>query len=465
VWADSNKIACYSIPVFRDNSNKASGTFYLSVLVAPALNQTTQPPLLYLHGGPGIATLENVPRYLKSKTWKFLREKRSLVFFDYRGTGSSEPSLCPDILDSLSELSGKNMPAELKQSYKVELYRKCRMQLLSGGIDVSVFNSFQLSEDAETIRKALKIIKWNIYGVSFGTTVALNLLRNHGKNINSVMLDSPFPPNAPWLDFVRPFDTCFKVLEKNIAADPIAFSHFPSIRSDFVKAVTRLNKNPARIKNNKGTGEYDFSGDDFAWSIWTAMLKPAAIPLVPLTIQQVGNGNDSILSKWVVAFNDPNAHGKFSEFQSKAILCYEGKPRTENDTKAALLAKYPDFSSFNIDFEGDVCGALQPNTAGPEVFEPVASKVPVLILSGEYDPVCPPYFGEITAKTLTKSTFIVVPSASHAAIHVDECLWKMADTFFSNPNKKLSPGCVNTRLKIKFITGNLQQALAHFNKP
>lgn len=437
MWADSNKISCYLIPVLRDLSNKASGKFYLSVLVAPSLNKTNERPLLYLHGGPGIATLENVPRYLKSKTWKLIREKRPLIFFDYRGTGFSEPTLCADIKDSLTEFSRTNKSPEAKQSYKVALYRKCRIQLLSNGIDVSTFNSFQLSEDAEAIRKSLQIDKWNVYGVSFGTTVALNLLRNHDKHISSMILDSPFPPNAPWLDFVRPFDTCFKVLEKNISADSIAFSHFPSTRTDFVKAVSRLNKIPAKIKSNDNRDEYDFNGDDFAWSVWTAMLKPNAIPFVPLVIHEIGNGKDSILSKWVAAFNNPNSFGMFSELQSKAILCYEAKPRTEADTKTSLLAKYPDFSSFNIDFEGDVCEAWQPKGAGKQVFEPVVSSVPVLILSGEYDPVCPPFFGEITAKTLSKSTFIIVPSASHAAIHVDECLRNMPLLFYQIRQKSL----------------------------
>ena len=464
LWADSNKISCYLIPVLRDVSNKEKGKFYLSVLVAPSINKTNEIPLLYLHGGPGIATLENVPRYLNSKTWKLIREKRSLIFFDYRGTGFSEPPLCPDIKDSLTEFSRNNTSPAAKQSYKIALYRKCRFQLLSKGIDVSAFNTFQLSEDAETIRKSLQLDKWAVYGVSFGTTVALNLLRNHGKPISAMILDSPFPPNAPWLDFVRPFDTCFKVLEKNIAADPIAFSHFPSIRTDFAKAVVRLNKNPARIKNKDNHAEYDFNGEDFAWSVWTAMLTPKAIPFVPLTIHEVGNGNDSILSKWVEAFKDPNSFGMFSELQSKAILCYEAKPKTEADTKTSLLAKYPDFSSFNIDFEGDVCEAWQPKTAGKQVFEPVVSNVPVLILSGEYDPVCPPFFGEITAKTLSKSTFIIVPSASHAAIHVDECLRNIAATFLSNPEKKLTLNCVINRPQINFITNGLIKALADFNK-
>ncbi|MEO7306436.1 MAG: alpha/beta fold hydrolase [Ferruginibacter sp.] len=462
LWADSNKVSCYLIPVLKTTSTPSNGKIYLATVLTASLNKTNEKPLLYLHGGPGIATLENVPRYLQSKIWKLVREKRPIIFFDYRGTGFSEPVLCPDMKDSLSQFQKINSTAAARKSYKIALYKKCRNQLLADGIEVSSFNTAQLAEDAEAIRKALQIDSWNVYGVSYGTTVALNLLRNHNKHINSIILDSPFPPNAPWLDFVRPFDTCFKVLEKKIAADPIAISHFPSIRTDFVKAVARLNKNPIKIKNNENKSDYDFNGDDFAWSVWKAMLNPKSIPFVPLAIHEVGSGNDSILSKWVEAFNKPNSFGKFSEPQSDAISCYESRPRTAEDTKASLLSKYPDFSPFYIDFEGEICDAWQPESGSPEIFQPVKSNVPALILSGEYDPVCPPIFGEITAKTLSKSTFIIVPSASHAAINIDDCVRNITDEFLSNPKIKLNSECVSNRSKINFAYDNLAKLLSEF---
>lgn len=464
LWADTNKVSCYLIPVQRDVSDPAKGNFQLAVVKALALSQSNEQPLLYLHGGPGIATLENVPRYLESKTWQGIRKDRSIIFFDYRGTGFSEPDLCPGVMDSLAMAAGKNLSRGELQSYKIQLFRQCRMNHLSEGIDIATFSSFQSAEDAEMIRQKMEIDQWNVYGVSHGTTVALNLLRNHGNHIRSMILDSPFPPNAPWPDFVRPFALSFKVLEEKIAADKVIFSHFPSIRNDFVGAVTRLNKDPYKITINEKGDVYPFTGNDFAWSIWRALLKPATLPFVPLALKEVANGNDSILFTWVTSFSDPNSFGKFSEFQSKAILCYEGKPKNETDTRASLLEQYPDFASFNIDFEGDLCAAWQPQTADKQIFDPVASDVPVLILSGEYDPVCPPLFGEITARTLSNSTFINYPAASHAVIHMNDCSRKMAVSFLSDPSKKPELNCVESQTPIKFITDNLLESLSEYHK-
>jgi pimeloyl-ACP methyl ester carboxylesterase len=208
--------------------------------------------------------------------------------------------------------------------------------------------------------------------------------------------------------------------------------------------------------------ETNYSGDDFAWSVWKAMLNPKSIPFVPLAIHEIANGNDSILPIWKTAFSSPNAFGKYSEAQDRAIICFEGRPTTEEESQQSLLLKYPEFSSFNTAFNEGICNAFRPEVAGKKIFAPVVSNKPVLILAGEYDPVCPPLFAEITAKTLSKSTLIIVPSASHAAVFADDCIRNITNSFISNPTVKPQINCVKDRLKIKFVTEDLMKALKNF---
>lgn len=464
IWADSNKVSCFLIPVHKNVAAPDSGKYSLAVVIAKAMHDAKHSPLLYLHGGPGIATIENLKRYLRSPTWKLLREQGDLVFFDYRGTGFSDPELCNYIQDSLAAFISTNASSQDISAKENLLYKNCRETLLTKGVNLADFTSFQLAADAEAIRRALQIPEWNIYGVSYGTTVALNLLRSFSSNIKSVILDSPFPPNTPWNDFVRPFDTCFNALESCISRDSVNARIFPSIRKDYVKAVSRLNKKPAQLSNeqNGSRTEYRYDGDDFAWSIWSAMLSPKSIPYVPIVIQEIANGNDSILQQWSTAFSSPDAHGKFSEAQSHAISCFETRPQKFEDTKESLTMKYPDFISFNSGYNTQLCDIWRPEIANKEIFEPVVSDVPILVLSGEFDPVCPPLFGTITAKTLTNSTLIIVPAASHAAIHADDCLRKIANDFILNPRKKLPTRCVYDRKKIDFVTSDVITALRNY---
>ncbi len=454
-WAAENAVKCYLMPVPRD-SNPAPGKYYLAVAVAES--QGKHEPLLYLHGGPGIATLGNLPKYLKSETWQRIRDQRPLIFFDYRGTGASQPELCPGLEKELAEVSVK-MPASELHAYKLEKLRKCRAAHLAEGIDVAAFSSNQSALDAEAIRNLLNIPLWNVYGVSHGSTVALNLLRNHPQSIRAMILDSPFPPNAPWLDFVRPFAKSFENLEHKIAADPTARARFPNIRETFASAVESLNTQPLQIAIDASGNTRPFTGNDFAWSIWYAMLKPVALPVVPLAISEFEKRNAAIVMDWMTAFSDPEGFGKFSDLQSKAILCYEGSPKTADDTKESLAKKYPEFAAFNIDFEDDLCAVWQPKRAPAKAFEPVVSDVPVLILSGEYDPVCPPIFGELASRTLPRSTFLSIPAESHAAIHADDCLRGIAMDFLLNPEVKVNTQCVARRPKILFATEDLKSEL------
>jgi len=145
-------------------------------------------------------------------------------------------------------------------------------------------------------------------------------------------------------------------------------------------------------------------------------------------------------------------------------LCYEGRPRSSEDSEAYLRQHYPDFASFISAFDEAICNVWRPDIATKKTFEAVVSNVPVLILSGEYDPVCPPMFGNITAATLSKSVHLVVPAASHAAIHADDCIRNIAVGFLSNPSEKIDEKCVNERTKINFVTADLVKALDGIKK-
>jgi len=459
VWADSNKIKCYRIPVERNYSKPRGQQYQLAVAVVPGLNNGPPEPLLYLHGGPGIATLGNLRRYLGLKTFTLLRQDRSLIFFDYRGTGFSEPVLCSTLSDSIREISNAKLPLTEQIPKMQHAYLQCKNDLARQNILLSDFSTLQSSADAEDIRKQLGIDKWNIYAVSHGTTVALNMMRQFPKQIRSVILDSPFPPNAPWSDFVHPFNTSFKILEENIKADTISAKLFPSIRTDFIKISNQLRSSPLLMPLTSKTGatkNYLFDDGDFAWSVWTAMLSPRTIPLIPLALKEIAAGKDSILILWAKMFNDPNAFGEFALAQSKAILLYESKPRSEEEREQFLIQNFPDFASLIIPGRDSILTEIfRPDSPPRNYFDPVSSNIPTLVFSGEFDPVCPPLFAQVTIKTLSHSQLIVVPAASHSAIGADDCIRNIAKLFYQAPQKKLDAGCVDKREKIKFVTSDL----------
>jgi pimeloyl-ACP methyl ester carboxylesterase len=462
-WADTNRIKCYQVPVERNFSKPRGQHYLLAVAVAPALNKVTSDPLLYLHGGPGIETLGNLPRYLKTKTFTLLRQDRSMIFFDYRGTGTSTPALCNWLSDSVREITNAKLPLTERIPQMQRRYIKCKEELAAQNILLSDFSSLQSASDAEVIRKQLHINKWNIYSVSHGTTVALHMMRQFPDYIRSVILDSPFPPNAPWLDFIRPFDLSFKALEKAINEDSLNTQLFPSIRNDFIEITRRLRTSPLSIpfagKRDSNQG-YLFDDGDFIWSVWTAMLYSKSIPLIPMALKEMAAGNDSLILLWAKTYNDPNAFGQFALAQSKAILLYETKPRSEADRDNSLIINFPDFASMIIPgMDSSLAKVFRDDLPPHDYFNSVSSSIPTLVFSGEFDPVCSPFFGHLAAKTLLHSVMVVVPAASHAAMYTDDCTRNIAKAFYQNPLRKPDIGCTAKRETIKFVTVGVRDLL------
>ena len=68
------------------------------------------------------------------------------------------------------------------------------------GIDFSSYQIRGIAEDIVDLRIALGIDKWNLYGVTFGSRIALELIAIDEAAINSVVLDSPLPGNVAAYD-------------------------------------------------------------------------------------------------------------------------------------------------------------------------------------------------------------------------------------------------------------------------
>src|SRR5678816_1236470 len=71
--------------------------------------------------------------------------------------------------------------------------------------------------------------------------------------------------------------------------------------------------------------------------------------------------------------------------------------------------------SYIVDEYRTAC-ALWPKAAVASDFRtPVTARVPVLLVSGKYDPVTPPEFGERIAKSLPLARHIVVANSGHGS--------------------------------------------------
>ena len=109
-------------------------------------------------------------------------QNRDLILLDQRGTGYSEPTLdCPEF----AEVDEQENPGAL-----------CYDRLTEEGINLAAYNTQENAADVADLRVALGIEEWDLLGISYGTRLALEVMRRHPEGVHAVILDSPFPPNA-----------------------------------------------------------------------------------------------------------------------------------------------------------------------------------------------------------------------------------------------------------------------------
>ena len=184
---------CGRISVPESRQRPGGRTIRLSVAIIPAkAAKPKSDPIVWLAGGPGDDAITEVPMALAGK----LNENRDVIFLSQRGTYSAQPRLTCESLDRWA-LETLNVPwdaAAAGNAYSAATL-KCRRELAAKTDDLGAFNTLESADDLEDLRVALHIAKWNLYGISYGTDLALTYMRRHPGGIRAVGIDGVLPPS------------------------------------------------------------------------------------------------------------------------------------------------------------------------------------------------------------------------------------------------------------------------------
>ena len=179
-----------TVPESRAQPNGQSIRIAVARVNAAAPNSKPD-PLVYLTGGPGGSGLLSAVQRVRAG-WN---TDRDVIFLDQRGTWKSEPHLaCPEIDAFLAEWPVLDTAAPATAVKSADASAACRQRLVTEGWTPSDYNTTENSADIADLRIAMGIDEWNLYGVSYGTNLALQVLRDHPAGIRSVVLDSVVAP-------------------------------------------------------------------------------------------------------------------------------------------------------------------------------------------------------------------------------------------------------------------------------
>lgn len=456
-------IECGYLTVPADWSNPDSGeTLRLAVGIFRAQSSEPAPdPIVYLEGGPGGNALEIYGQAFDA-IFGPLAQDRDFIVFDQRGTGLSEPALdCPEITRFAFDTLAEDMETDEALALQLEATLECRNRLVEEGIDLNVFNSVQNAADVEALRLALGYESWNLYGVSYGTRLALTVMRDFPDGVRSVILDSAYPLEAD-LYAEQPINAerAFTALFDACAGDPVCAVAYPDLEATFYAAVDALNAEPVIV--NIGVplqrDRYDalINGDVLIAVLFQSLYSAELIPNLPAMIADAAAGSyDGVGQLYGVLLANLNFISYGMHYSAQ---CAEEVPFGSAEMVMAGAADLPDalrayFASSLESADGlfSLCAAWIDAAPDADENEPVTSAIPALVLAGAFDPITPPRWGAQVADTLENSFFFEVPSVGHGVALSNACAAGMAAAFVADPASTPDDACLATIAAPNFV--------------
>jgi pimeloyl-ACP methyl ester carboxylesterase len=422
---------CGRLSVPEDPENPGGRQIDLNIAVISAISRKPAPdPLFFIAGGPGEAATQS---YLSiSDAFEQVNQKREIILVDQRGTGGSNPLRCDfSNLDIQADVS----PQEVKTSIEA-----CLQDL---DADPRFYTTTLAVRDLDRVREAMGFDKINLYGVSYGTRVALDYLHQYPERVRSVILDGVVPPN--WSigpDVAADAQRALDMIFERCQADSECNQAFPNLTSKFGTLLKTLEAGPVDIQlpdpiSGEGV-DFHLSYDFFASTIHTLSYSPESSALIPLLIDDAFQKSDysKIAAQGLADFDLVNS--LLSNGMRFSIVCTEDVPYY---AEAAYTEGYLGESIIRS-FE-QVCQFWPNGTLPTDFRDPVSSDAPVLILSGEADPVTPPENGAIVAQNLPNSLHLILTGQGHGNIFRG-CIPSIAADFIeSGTISGLDTACTN----------------------
>jgi pimeloyl-ACP methyl ester carboxylesterase len=434
------EVWCGHYEVFEDRASRSGRKIKLKIVVFPATGPNKAPdPLFYIPGGPGSSATEDAP-YV-AQDWAKIRERRDLVFVDQRGTGGWNPLNC-DFFDP------QNIDSYFGFYFPLEDIKKCR-KILERTSDLKLYTTEIASDDLDEVRAALGYEQINVSGGSYGTRASLDFIKRHPKSVRAALLQgiSPQYQTMP-LDFPQHTERALKGVLNECLADEPCRKAFPNVLNDHKMVLSRLLKGPVEttIKHPETKADITvrLTRDLAAEAIRYMLYQGAASSRLPLILNSAAKGNFSPLADAALFYRRvivaTGSNGRYLSVTCAEDLPFANAAHARKNGENTLLGSY------RYDQQKAACD-LWPTASISNVYrQPTKAETPALILTGQWDPVTPPEYGDATAKNLPNSLHIVLPSGGHGFSGLDgiDCIRNLTDTFIENGSVKgLDASCVS----------------------
>ncbi|WP_405981893.1 alpha/beta fold hydrolase [Streptomyces sp. NBC_00158] len=432
---------CGTLTVPENRAGPGSRTIRLGVAVVPAKAAQPKPdPIVWLAGGPG----DDAVGEAKMAVDGGLNRDRDLILMSQRGTYSADPALtCPNVDEFNARVVGLVYDAASTETLHVQATKACRDKLAATGADLSAYNDIESAADLADLRTALGLKEWNVFGISYGTHLALVYMRLHPEGIRAVGLDGILPPSrggsaAAWSSARQGFDGLFKAC----AEQPACNSRYPNLPATFERLVRELEAKPVTTTVTvPGRSEpVKVVLDGGALVTWMTSATHTATQ-VPRALDDLAHGKPQrIAQQWAGWRLAPQAIGATSHGLVYGVFCSEWIPF--ETPEQALKGGQDAFPSFprSVQEQAPQLNSLRPDcdvwkvAAAPDsIRDTTNGDIPTLAISGGFDAQTGADNGPYVARTLSRAHVVTVPYEPHVVFATSKCAQEITVSFFENP--------------------------------
>ncbi len=380
------KALCRTVTVPVDPETPAGDTLDVSLAIIPARDRSVaDDPLLFISGGPGQSALESYPAV--AHAFRHVNRSRDIVLVDQRGTGSSGLLDCPTPSEALQwddDVGALVRDAEQSAA-------EC---LASLDVDTRLYTTSVAVQDLERVREALGIDRWSIYGVSYGTRVAMHYARRFPEATRAMVLDAVVPPGVPLgPDIAAHAQRALSLILSRCENDPGCAAAFPDIESRTAAFITELEATPIELEWEdiaRGTLETSrFTRASLAASLRLLSYSAHGASLIPSLLHDaIDDGHLAPLARQA-DLQTRTLEDSLATGMHYAVVCSEDLPfmdieQASENARGTYLGDVPLLAL------AAACGVWPEGRVDADFHEPLGLSVPTLMLSGEADPVTPP---------------------------------------------------------------------------
>ena len=424
--------ASFEVPENRADPHGRRITLKLAVVRSQA-QAPARDMLALLAGGPGQAATEGWPPL--APALKDLLAHRHVLLLDQRGTGGSHPLTC-----QTPAATGEGAafdPARLREETAACLKE------IEATADPRQYTTTAAVEDLEAVRQALGAPTFDLVGISYGTRVAQQYAMRHPQGVRAIVLDGVVPNELVLgQDFARNLEDALKAQFARCNVEAGCKARFGDPYQTLYQLRDALRANPHKVgfrdPQTYQSVQRTLNEGALASVVRLFAYSPLTAALLPLSIDAAAHGDVGPLLGQVKLLAGDLSDTMNGGMQA-AVICSED---------ADLLVPRPEDASTilgtrMLDTLHAVCAVWPRGTRPADFHRPLKSDIPMLLLSGQYDPVTPPRYGEAVLKGLSNARHLVLNGQGHNVITAG-CAPRLVKTFIEDlAPKTLDAGCLD----------------------